>query len=282
VPDTTSELRPEPDLLAAARAGDRDALGLLLEQREAQIYRFSMKMCRDPEDAREVLQDTLLTVARSIREFRGDASMSTWLYAIARSFCIKKRRRSKYAPKKEVPLDGTDGGADADLTDSTGTPEELLDAKRVDRALEQAIGALDPMYREVLVLRDIEGLTAAEVAEVVGISAQAVKSRLHRARAAVREKMLPLVGASIEPPANIGQCPDIAALFSKHVEDEVTAEVCAAMERHLAACPRCRDVCESLGRTLALCRAQQSAEPIPGPVQASVRRALRTVLHGAR
>src|SRR5215470_15526196 len=87
----------DDELLAAARAGDAAALEELLERHQAQVYRFGMKMCRDPEDAKDVLQDTLLAMARNVRDFRGASSLSTWLYTIARSFCIKKRRRSKLA-----------------------------------------------------------------------------------------------------------------------------------------------------------------------------------------
>src|SRR5581483_2651932 len=83
-------------LLADARAGDKQALETLLERHQAQVYRFGMKMCRNPEDAKDVLQETLLAMARSVRDFRGASSISTWLYTIARSFCIKKRKRSKF------------------------------------------------------------------------------------------------------------------------------------------------------------------------------------------
>jgi RNA polymerase sigma-70 factor (ECF subfamily) len=89
-------------LLADARAGDRQALEMLLERHQAQVYRFGMKMCRDPEDAKDVLQDTLLAMARSVRDFRGASSISTWLYRIARSFCIKKRVRASLHPRSSV------------------------------------------------------------------------------------------------------------------------------------------------------------------------------------
>ena len=100
-------MRDEADreLLVQARAGDAQALEQLLERHQAQVYRFGLKMCRDPEDAKDVLQDTLLAMARGVRDFRGASSISTWLYAIARSHCIKKRRKSKFAPEEERSLD---------------------------------------------------------------------------------------------------------------------------------------------------------------------------------
>ena len=178
-------------LLAAARAGDKQALEALLERHQEQVYRFGMKMCRDPEDARDVLQDTLLAMARSVRDFRGASSLSTWLYTVARSFCIKKRRRSKFAPEEERSLE-SDVASEAKRLAAPGDhPDDALAGREVERALEQAIGALEPTYREVLLLRDVEGLSASEVAEVLGVSVQAVKSRLHRARQKLRDALAP-------------------------------------------------------------------------------------------
>jgi RNA polymerase sigma-70 factor (ECF subfamily) len=269
----------DEQLLAAARGGKSQALEDLLQRHQAEVYRFGLKMCRDPEDAKDVLQDTLLAMARGVRDFRGASSLSTWLYSIARSFCIKKRRRSQFAPEEERSLD-TDVAAEAKrLADPGEAPDETLAAKQVEQALETAISALEPIYREVLLLRDVEGLTAPEVAEVLGVSVQAVKSRLHRARLSVRQGVAPLLGVKLDLPAPApGACPDVLALFSQHLEDEISAEVCADMERHLEACGRCRGACESLKQTLALCRTSARSTEVPPSVQASVKVALRDYL----
>jgi RNA polymerase sigma-70 factor (ECF subfamily) len=272
-----SEAVSDERLLADARKGDRQALETLLERHQPQVYRFGMKMCRDPEDAKDVLQDTLLAMARGVRDFRGASSISTWLYTIARSFCLKKRRRSKFAPAEERSLD-TDAALEAGRLAAPGQdPAETLAGKQVEEALERAIAALDPTYREVLLLRDVEGLTAPEVAEIVGASVQAVKSRLHRARLSVRERVGPLLGVEPAEPAS-GACPDVLMVFSQHLEDEISAERCAEMERHLEGCPRCRGTCDSLKRTLALCRTAGPSVPVSPSVQASVRTALRSYL----
>ena len=264
-------------LLAAARAGDKQALETLLERHQPEVYRFGMKMCRDPEDAKDVLQDTLIAMARGVRDFRGNSSISTWLYTIARSFCIKKRRRSKFAPEEERSLDTGAAAEVRHLAAAGDNPDDALAGRQVERALEQAIAELDPMHREVLLLRDVEGLSAAEVAEVVGASVQAVKSRLHRARLAVRERVAPLLG--VEPTAAPpGACPDVVMMFSQHLEDEISGERCAEMERHLEGCARCRGTCDSLKRTLALCRTVGPSLPVPPAVQASVKTALRDFL----
>ena len=185
----------DTELLERAREGDRPALEALLARHQRSVYRFGLKMCRDEEDAKDILQETLLAVARNVKDFRGASSVSTWLYTIARSFCIKKRRRSKFAPEQEESLDAREPGEAArQVVDPARAPDEALAGRQIESALEQAIASLDPMYREVLVLRDVEGLTAPEVAEVMGLSVEAVKSRLHRARVAVREAVAPLLG----------------------------------------------------------------------------------------
>jgi RNA polymerase sigma-70 factor (ECF subfamily) len=275
--DTPTKV-PDKQLLEAARGGDIPSLEALLERHQAQVYRFGMKMCRDPEDAKDVLQDTLLAMARNVRDFRGASSISTWLYTIARNFCIKKRRRSTFAPEEERSLDTDVAPEAARLADPAMSPDEILAGREVEQALDQAIGALEPMYREVLLLRDVEGLTAPEVAEVLGVSVQAVKSRLHRARLSVRARVAPLLGIASEPAAAApGTCPDVLTLFSQHLESEISADACAEMERHIEVCGHCRGACGSLKRTLALCRAAPSAH-VPAAVQDSVRVALRNFL----
>jgi RNA polymerase sigma-70 factor (ECF subfamily) len=266
---------PDEALLAEAQAGDHQALEALLERHQGQVYRFGMKMCGNPEDAEDVLQETLLAMARGIRKFRGASSLSTWLYTIARSACIKHRRRSKFAPREASSLETAEAKG---LANPAHRADEALAAKQVARALEQAIDELEPMYREVLVLRDAEGLTAPEVAEVLGVTTQAVKSRLHRARLSVRERIAPLLGIPTDLPETTGLCPEVLTLFSQCLEDEISAEVCAEMQRHLERCGHCRGGCDTLRQTLALCRASATTTEVPAPVQASVRAALRAFL----
>lgn len=274
------EEQADSTVLNAARAGDARALELLLERHQAQVYRFGLKMCRNPEDARDVLQDTLLAMARSVRDFRGASSISTWLYAIARSFCIKKRRRGTFAPAEVRSLD-TDAAAEARRPADPGRgPDEVMLDKEIAHALDEAIGTLDPIYREVLILRDVEGLTAPEVAEVLGVTVDAVKSRLHRARLEVRGRVAPMLGIAAESGGTKpNTCRDVLLLYSRYLEDEISADVCAEMERHIETCDRCRGGCESLKRSLALCRGIPSVQ-VPPEAQRSVRAAVREFLSG--
>jgi RNA polymerase sigma-70 factor (ECF subfamily) len=263
-------------LLEAARGGDGQALDDLLKDVEPRLYRFSLKMCRRPEDAQDVLQETMLAVFRSVAGFRGDASVSTWLYTIARSFCIKKRRRRVFAPEV-VSLEASPAAGRAATT--ARDPEQSLADRELADALGAAIASLEPAAREVLVLRDVEGLPASEVAAITGASLSAVKSRLHRARLAVRERLAPMLAPA---PSDRGAgttrpCPDVARLLSRHLEGEIGPEDCADMERHVAACNRCRARCASLRETLRVCGASPTPA-VPAHLQASIRKDIQALL----
>jgi RNA polymerase sigma-70 factor (ECF subfamily) len=267
----------DDELLAAARQGDTAALETLLVRYEPHLYRFGLTMCGNVEDAGDVAQESLISMARSVRDFRGDSSVSTWLYTIARRFCIKKRRRSKFAPTREESLDAPATDVAQHLADPGPTPEQTATNRELATALAHAIAALDPSQREVLVLRDVDGVSAPEVAKILGVSVAAVKSRLHRARLTVRGELAPALGRpAIASPRGV-LCPDVLTLFSQHLEGEIDPGMCATMEAHLARCPHCRADCESLKRTLAICR-QLPTPDVPASVAASVKTAIHAFL----
>jgi RNA polymerase sigma-70 factor (ECF subfamily) len=262
-------------LLDRARGGDRRALDALLTKLEPSVYKFGVKMCRDDETAREVLQETLMAAVRHLPTFRGDSSLSTWLYTVARSVCIKQRRRSKFAPTTLEPLDAATNATASVTGDRPERPDDSFERAELGRGLENAIAALEPMYREVLVLRDVEGLSAAEVAEALDLSVEAVKSRLHRARTKVRTALEPLLAAP-EPAGP--DCPDIVPLFSSHLEGEIGPESCKKMEEHLATCHRCSAMCDTLRQQLQLCQNVGTGEDVPAEVRTAVRQAVRAFL----
>lgn len=269
----------DDELLATARQGDSRALETLLVRYQPHLYRFGLRMCGNVEDAGDVVQESLLSMARSLGTFRGDASVSSWLYTIARRVCLKKRRRGKFAPAQEVPLDAADSDAARRLADPAPSPEQMASHEEIDTALTRAIDELDRPQREVMLLRDVEELSAREVAQVLGISVDAVKSRLHRARVAVRERLAPLLGSeSSVRSTGASQCPDVLTLLSRHLEGDIDPAVCAKLETHLERCRRCRAACDSLKRTLAACR-QLPTPQVPAALAASIRTALKSFLN---
>jgi RNA polymerase sigma-70 factor (ECF subfamily) len=267
--------RTDEQLVAAAQGGDRRALEELLERHQGRVFRFGMKMCGEPEDAKDVLQETLMAAARTLPEFRGASSVTTWLYAIARSFCIKRRRTGKFSPAALHSLDAA-GEEVAEVPDQHRAPDDEVAGRQLEARLQEAIASLEPMYREVLVLRDVEGLSAAEVGEVLGLTVEAVKSRLHRARVAVRARVAPFLGIPDEglPAAEGGACPEVLELFSRKLEGEISGPVCEELEEHVRRCPRCSARCDSLRASLSLCR-RAGEETVPPRIELSVRTALR-------
>lgn len=216
-------------------------------------------MCGDEETAREVLQETMLAAFRNLTGFRGEAALSTWLYQIARSVCIKQHRRPQEAP------------VETEVVDRAAPPDAQLHAQRIGRTLASAIAALPSDQREVIVLRDVEGLSAPEAAEVIGIEIGALKSRLHRARMALRERLAGLIETGEEP------CPELAYELSAYAGSEIDQTACAQIETHLASCPRCAGACEALKRTVSLCKSLPG-DGVPQSVRSSVRSAILRVI----
>jgi RNA polymerase sigma-70 factor (ECF subfamily) len=168
----------EATLIERARGGDRAALEQLLAQIAPLVHRFGLRMCRHAADAEDVLQDTLLSVADHLPEYQGRSSLASWVFTLARTACARRRRGAKNQPHLPEEAIGRDPAA---LSPERTSPEQAASRQELRAALEQALGALSDEQREVLLLRDMEGLSAPEVADALGLSVEAVKSRLHRA-----------------------------------------------------------------------------------------------------
>jgi RNA polymerase sigma-70 factor, ECF subfamily len=186
----------ERALIAASKSGDSAALDALVRTHQDRVYGFAMRMCRNVEDAKDILQETFLGVIRSIREFREESKFTTWLYRIASNACLKKRRRGVHepTPEQELSLDDLMPRPDAEgrrpeIADWSGDAERALLRGELSARMENAIDKLPKDYKIVLVLRDVEGLSAEETAQAVGLSVPAVKSRLHRARVFIRREL---------------------------------------------------------------------------------------------
>lgn len=257
-------VEPDEVLLERVRRGDRSALEAVLERYEHRIYRFGLRMCGHEEDAREVLQETLLSAYRHLGSFRGDAHLSTWLYQVARSFCIKQRRRREGEPTAFEALET----AQAQRVENE--VDEQAHAREVGTLLQAVINSLAEDAREALVLRDVEGVSAEAAAQIIGIEVGALKSRLHRARMTVKRHLADVLDEHAAPIA----CPELAAELSAYAASEIDQAACETIERHLAGCARCAAACDALKRTVSLCRSIPGGE-IPAAVKASVRSAVR-------
>jgi RNA polymerase sigma-70 factor (ECF subfamily) len=251
-------------LIERAQRGDADAMHAVLEEVAPAVHRFGLRMCRSAADADDVLQDTLLSVTTHLADFEGRSSLTSWVFMLARTACARRRRGLKNAPT-------VSDDAVAERASEHDSPEQQASSRELSVALGSALAALPEEYREVVVLRDVEGLSTLEAAAAVGVSAEAIKSRLHRARSALRDALRPV----LEPEAGVpsAQCPAIAEVFSQKLEGELTKDACAVMEQHLATCPACASACDALRTALGACRREASVSVRPA-VQARVRAAL--------
>jgi RNA polymerase sigma-70 factor (ECF subfamily) len=260
--------RTDAELVVAARGGDRVATEQLLARHAPALLRFTTRRCSDPVDAEDVVQEALVSALRALPDLRADAAVAPWLFTIARRACGRMRRRRSHAPAAVLPLEDVDAEA------PEPAPDHLAAEREIGASLEAGLLGLKERDREVLLLRDVEGLSAPEVAEILGIEVDAVKSRLHRARAALRERMEPTLGAART--RRRAACPDIVGPFSRYLEGEIGAAECASMKEHVEGCPSCNAACTSLRRTIDTCRI--AGAEVPPALQAQVRRALTAAL----
>jgi RNA polymerase sigma-70 factor (ECF subfamily) len=181
----------ESTLVAQAREGDTRAFGELVRRYEGKIFRLAQHVTQNREDAEDVLQETFLKAYEHLDQFKGDSKFYTWIVRIAVNQALMKLRRRK--TDKSVSLDETiDTGEDTitrEIAAWDEDPEQRFSREELGEILDTAVESLEPPYRSVFVLRDIEELSTEETAEALNLSVPAVKSRLLRARLQLREKL---------------------------------------------------------------------------------------------
>ena len=190
----TSSIHPPEDvvLLQDLQRGAPQAFERLLDQYQQPVYRFVYRLLEDPADAPDVTQDVFVKVFRKVGEFRGEASLKTWIYRIAVNEASNRRRWFLRHRKNEVSVDAFAEGELADATwfiDRRGTPFDLLSRAEVRVAIRKALGELDHRLRVSVVLRDIECLSYNEIADTLQVSLGTVKSRILRGREAMKSKL---------------------------------------------------------------------------------------------
>jgi len=181
------------ELIRAINSGQSDRFPDLVKRYEQKLYNFSLRMCRDPVDAEDIVQDAFINVFKYLKDFRYETKFKNWLYRIAASTCIKRRRKSKFAPERELSLDEfyhqEESESPKQVPNWALMPlDKLLNNELLDQ-VNQAIFSLPEKYRLIIVLRDIEGFSTAETAQILNVSPANVKVRLHRARLFLRDKL---------------------------------------------------------------------------------------------
>jgi RNA polymerase sigma-70 factor (ECF subfamily) len=184
----------EAELLAGLRAGDPAAYYHFVELHSPNVYNVALKLLGDQQEAEDVLQETFLSAFEAIDRFEGRSQLSTWLYRIAYNASLMRLRKRKQMATVSLdhPLDEHGDGTEVPsrhLVDWSAVPDDQLLTAEARQEMDRAIAELPESLRSTFILRDIQGLSGAETAEVLGITVQAVKNRLHRARLRLRDQL---------------------------------------------------------------------------------------------
>jgi RNA polymerase sigma-70 factor, ECF subfamily len=181
-------------LVRAAQSGSQPAMERLLMRAQEVAYRYSLLVCGHADDADDAMQEALLKTYRYAAQIQQPEAFRTWLYRTVKNACLISRRKRVHEPASVLSLDemlpSRDGGDHAiDVEDPGRRPDEIVANRRLRRTLQRALQALPSDYRLVVFLREVEGLSTREVANVAGISEANVKTRLHRARLMLRKQL---------------------------------------------------------------------------------------------
>lgn len=274
-------MRPEIEqAVQLLQRGDDAALEEALALLQNTVFSFSMRVCGQREDAEDTMQEVLLKSVPHLSKFDSPKALVVWLYKVAKNRCLMSRRRSKFAPNPDLSLEGLmpDRKELEQLrTNGSVNPEAFAIRSQEAGRLRDAIQRLPSQYRIVLVLRDMEGLTDEEVAEITGLRSGTVRVRLHRARLFVRKELAegvkPRSGraavasrassherSSSDDPRPV-RCKAMFAELSNYLDEQLDDSVCEELERHLNGCGPCQAFLASLKETIEQCRRSPSEGP---------------------
>ena len=179
------------DVIRAAAGGDREAFAALVEEYQKPVYNLCLRMVGNQEDAADLAQEAFLRVWKGLPFFKFDSAFTTWLYRLTNNVCIDfLRRQKRYTAVSTTFLDDDEQEQDMQLEDPAQGPEAQAIHREDKAALEQAMDTLEVEYRQALTLRAVNGLSYAEIAQVLDVKEGTVKSRISRAREKLRKKLL--------------------------------------------------------------------------------------------
>jgi RNA polymerase sigma-70 factor (ECF subfamily) len=259
--------------------GDDASLERALALLQNTVFSFSMRVCGQREDAEDTTQEVLLKSVPHLPKFDSPKALVVWLYKVAKNRCLMSRRRSKFAPNQDLSLEELmPDRKELERLGSAGSINPEAFAIRSEEAgqLRDAVQRLPPQYRIVLVLRDMEGLTDEEVAEITGLRSGTVRVRLHRARLFVRKELMkrlrPRSGrataasrTSSQQPGNEqprpARCKAMFAELSNYLDEQLDDSLCEELQRHLKGCDPCEAFLSSLKVTVEQCRRSHAERP---------------------
>jgi RNA polymerase sigma-70 factor, ECF subfamily len=181
----------DAECVKRVQQGDTDSFEVLVRRHQKATFNLVYRLLGDYDEAAEVAQEVFLSVYRSIHRFRGDANFSTWLYRIAFNHASTRRKSLNAAQRRHVPLDGYET-----IGDGAGDPARTAEQKEIQERVQQALNSLDSGDAMIVLLRDLQDVPYDEVARILNVPVGTVKSRLHRARQALKARLAPYFHAS--------------------------------------------------------------------------------------
>jgi RNA polymerase sigma-70 factor (ECF subfamily) len=254
---------------------DEQSLEQALSLLQNTVFSFSMRVCGQRQDAEDTMQEVLIKSVPYLPKFDSPKALVVWLYKVAKNRCLMSRRRSKFAPAQELSLDELmpDRTDLERLSGDSINPEMFAIRSEEAGRVREAIQKLPPQYRIVLVLRDMEGLTDDEVAEITGLRSGTVRVRLHRARLFVRKELMKARktkragiassaghAAGSDPPRPV-RCKAMFAELSNYLDEKLDESMCDELEKHLDGCEPCQAFVKTLEATVEALRRNSAATP---------------------
>ena len=278
-----------------------EALALL----QGTVFSFSMKVCGQRQDAEDTMQEVLVKSLPYLPKFQSPRALLVWLYRVAKNRCLMSRRRSKFASMPDLSLDELmPDRLELELLSKGGpaTPESQAIRNQWARHLREAIQKLPPQYRIILVLRDMEGLSDDEVAEITGLKPGNVRVRLHRARLFVRKELAQqhsphpaakqrttrpnqTAGTPGQRHRRPGSCKAMFAELSNYLDEQLDDSMCQRIEQHLNGCAPCEAFLASLESTIDHLRqlpADQPRRTVAAKLSAKLLRTYSSQLGGGK
>jgi RNA polymerase sigma-70 factor (ECF subfamily) len=181
----------DAECVRRVQQGDTDSFEILVRRHQRTIFNLVYRLLGDYDEAAEVAQEVFLSAYKSIGQFRGDANFSTWLYRIGLNHASTRRKSLNNTQQRHVPLDGTEA-----IADGAVDPARSFEHKEIQQRVQQALNSLDPDDARIILLRDLQDVPYEDVAEMLDIPVGTVKSRLHRARQALKSHLAPYFQAN--------------------------------------------------------------------------------------
>jgi RNA polymerase sigma-70 factor (ECF subfamily) len=289
-------VRPEIDqVVQLIQRKDSKSLEEALELLQKTVFSFSMKVCGQRQDAEDTMQEVLLKSVPNLPRFDSPKALMVWLYKVAKNRCLMSRRKSKFAPKRDLSLEQLmpDRQELQKLLGSPdGTPETSLLRRENAKRLREAVQRLPSEYRLILVLHDMEELSDGDVAEITGLQLGTIRVRLHRARLFVRKELAkqdqhlmrrqtakPAGGIHSSALPRQRRCKEMFAELSNYLDDELDDSLCEELEKHMDGCEPCKAFVASLEKSIQQCRIAPNESPDPR-IAARLRRELLSEYQG--